>query len=121
MTDENRGGTHGGFSRESSRKSDEESLRRENRPDHRRSGTFDFPSPISPLQGRKIMPKKRAAKKAAKAAKKSVKTAAKRAGRPKGSGKYGCETKAVRIPTHMVDEVQSFIRKKLKGEGKTVK
>ena len=72
------------------------------------------------------MPKKKAVKKAAKkaavkkAVKRSVKTA-KRAGRPKGSGKYGCETKAVRIPTHMVDEVQSFIRKKLKSEGKAVK
>ncbi len=70
------------------------------------------------------MPKKAVKKAAAKPMKKAVvRTAqtAKRAGRPKGSGKYGCETKAVRIPTHMVEEVQGFIRKKLKSEGKAAK
>ncbi len=40
------------------------------------------------------------------------------AGRPKGSGRYGCETKAVRIPVHMVEEIKSFILKKLKADTK---
>ncbi len=38
-----------------------------------------------------------------------------RAGRPKGSGKYGCETKAVRIPIHLEDDVRNFVLKKIKG------
>jgi len=46
---------------------------------------------------------------------------AKRAGRPKGSGKFGCATKAVRIPAHLESEVQLFIQRKLKSEGKNVK
>lgn len=45
-------------------------------------------------------------------------TKAKKAGRPKGSGKYGCETKAVRIPAHLVKEIQAFIAKKIKNENK---
>ena len=63
------------------------------------------------------MPKKVAKK----AVKKTVKAATKKtvgAGRPKGSGKFGCETKAMRIPTHLADDVQTFVMKKLKAEGK---
>lgn len=58
------------------------------------------------------MPKKKTAKKAA------VKKVAKRAGvgRPKGSGKFGCETRVIRVPAHMADEIMGFIKKKLKAE-----
>ena len=74
------------------------------------------------------MPKKSAKKTVKKAvAKKVVKTvlkkgvvkkAVKKAGRPKGSGKFGCATTAVRIPTHLKDDVQAFVQKKIKAEGK---
>lgn len=69
------------------------------------------------------MPKKAAKKVAKKAAKKTVKksvqrTMSKKAGRPKGSGKYGCETKAVRVPAHMILDIQAFIAKKIKNEKK---
>jgi len=40
------------------------------------------------------------------------------AGRPIGSGKYGCKTKAVRVPEHMVSEIQAFIMKKVKAAQK---
>lgn len=58
-----------------------------------------------------------------KAAKKTVKAASllvrggKRAGagRPKGSGKYGCPTKAVRIPSHLAEDVHAFIVRKMKA------
>ena len=40
------------------------------------------------------------------------------AGRPIGSGKYGCKTKAVRVPEHMVSEIQAFIMKKVKAANK---
>ncbi len=59
-----------------------------------------------------------------KAVKKSVvkkavkKAVTKRAGRPKGTGKYGCETIAVRIPVHLEGEVQAFVTKKIRAEGK---
>ncbi len=52
------------------------------------------------------------------AAKSVTKKATKKAGRPKGTGKYGCETIAVRIPAHLEDEVQAFVAKKIKAEGK---
>ena len=56
---------------------------------------------------------------APKVAKKAVtKKAATKAGRPKGTGKYGCETKAVRIPLHLEGEVQRFVMNKVKAEGK---
>lgn len=61
------------------------------------------------------MPKK-AVKKVVRTVKK--KTQVKRAGRPKGSGKYGCETKAVRIPTHLVEDIQAYIARKMKAEAK---
>ncbi len=71
------------------------------------------------------MPKKTAKKATSKSAtEKSVKTAKTRggkrpgAGRPKGSGKYGCATKAVRIPAHLIAEVDAFIQKKVKAAGK---
>ncbi len=62
---------------------------------------------------------KAVAKKAVKKSvvKKVVKNATK-AGRPKGTGKYGCETIAVRIPVHLQDEVQAFVTKKIKAEVK---
>ncbi len=52
------------------------------------------------------------------AVKKTVKKGAKTAGRPPGSGKYGCPTSAMRIPTHLKDEVQTFVTKKIKAEAK---
>jgi len=61
------------------------------------------------------MPKKAVKKTVKKAVvKKTVKKRA-GAGRPKGSGKYGCETKAVRIPAHLEGDVQAFIMKKVKA------
>ena len=65
-----------------------------------------------------------------KTAKKGVKTAKgkaavagrggarKGAGRPSGTGRYGCKTKAVRVPEHLVDEIQAFALKKIKAEKK---
>ncbi len=38
------------------------------------------------------------------------------AGRPKGSGKYGCPTQAVRIPIHLKDEVIAFVMAKIEAE-----
>ncbi|MDR2116481.1 MAG: hypothetical protein LBP87_08870 [Planctomycetaceae bacterium] len=48
-----------------------------------------------------------------KSAKKSVKTVKKvtnksGVGRPKGSGKYGCPTKLIRVPAHLVQEIVEF-------------
>jgi hypothetical protein len=63
------------------------------------------------------MPKKTAKK----VAKKTTQSGANRVGRPKGSGIFGCATKAVRIPAHLEDEIQLFIRRKLKTEGKAAK
>ncbi len=54
------------------------------------------------------------------AVKKAVKKATKTAGRPPGSGKYGCPTSAMRIPTHLKDEVQAFVTKKIKAEAKNL-
>lgn len=31
-------------------------------------------------------------------------------GRPKGSGKYGCQTKAIRVPAHLVADVADYVR-----------
>ncbi|MDR0336535.1 MAG: hypothetical protein LBI18_05535 [Planctomycetaceae bacterium] len=56
-------------------------------------------------------------KKTTKKAQKTTKTIHLRVGRPKGSGKFGCATKAVRIPVHLENDVQLFIRRKLKTEG----
>lgn len=65
------------------------------------------------LQGELDMPKKAKAAVAAN-------TATKRtgAGRPKGSGKFGCATKVIRIPTHLQEEIVNFITKKIKAEKK---
>ncbi len=52
------------------------------------------------------------------AVKKAVKKGAKTAGRPPGTGKYGCPTSAMRIPTHLKNEVQAFVTKKIKAEEK---
>lgn len=63
------------------------------------------------------MPKmKKAAKKTVvkKAVKRTVKKV--KVGRPKGSGKFGCETRVIRVPAHMADEIMGFIKKKLKAE-----
>jgi hypothetical protein len=69
------------------------------------------------LQGELDMPKKA---KAAVAANTATKSATKRtgAGRPKGSGKFGCATKVIRIPTHLQEEIVNFITKKIKAEKK---
>ncbi|MDR3197595.1 MAG: hypothetical protein LBU34_06955 [Planctomycetaceae bacterium] len=55
------------------------------------------------------MPKKSAVKKAA--GKRVTKRSG--AGRPKGTGKFGCETKVIRVPVHLVDEIYDFIRRKI--------
>ncbi len=52
------------------------------------------------------------------AVKKAVKKATKTAGRPPGTGKYGCHTSAMRIPTHLKDDVHAFVTKKIKAEAK---
>ncbi len=71
------------------------------------------------------MPKKKDAKTVTHVTKKSEKSqtlsvgrGGKRvgAGRPKGTGKYGCETKAVRLPIHLIEEVQAYVQRKLKKE-----
>ncbi len=70
------------------------------------------------------MPKKSAKKSVKKTVTTTVSTrggARKGAGRPKGSGKYGCATKAVRIPIHLEGEVQDFVMKKVKAEKKAAK
>jgi hypothetical protein len=52
--------------------------------------------------------------------KKSVKKAVKKvtrqagAGRPKGSGKFGCPTKVIRVPVHLAQEIQEFVLQKNK-------
>lgn len=40
------------------------------------------------------------------------------AGRPKGTGKFGCATVAVRVPIHLRDEVLDFAMKKIKKADK---
>ncbi len=42
------------------------------------------------------------------------------AGRPVGSGKYGCKTKAMRVPEHLVGEIQAFALKRVKADKKRV-
>ncbi len=37
------------------------------------------------------------------------------AGRPKGTGKYGCKTAAIRVPAHLVDDVRDFVAENLKA------
>lgn len=71
------------------------------------------------------MPKKKAVKRVkpvVRATKKTVKTRKAKArvgaGRPKGTGKFGCETKAVRLPVHLIDEINAFVLRKLKAEKK---
>ena len=73
----------------------------------------------------KTKPKVKAVKRGVPAPKKSAKAkAVKRggtrsgAGRPVGSGKYGCKTKAVRVPEHLVGDIQAFIMRKIKAERK---
>ncbi len=41
------------------------------------------------------------------------------AGRPKGSGKFGCETTVIRVPAHLVEDVRDFVAKKLAAGQKT--
>ncbi len=73
-----------------------------------------------PKKSAKKTTKKAVAKNAAQntAVKKAVKKATKTAGRPPGSGKYGCPTSAMRIPTHLKDDVHAFVTKKIKAEAK---
>jgi hypothetical protein len=64
---------------------------------------------VPPITIIKTMPKKAVVKKAS--AKRSSKRSG--AGRPKGTGKFGCETKVIRVPIHLVDEIYEFIRRKI--------
>ncbi|MDR1963816.1 MAG: DUF2281 domain-containing protein [Planctomycetaceae bacterium] len=63
------------------------------------------------------MPKKSVKKSVKKSAKKTVKKSVSNSGvgRPKGSGKFGCPTKAVRIPEHLEQEVLDFALRKVKA------
>ncbi len=80
-----------------------------------------------PLTPPTSMPKAKTAKRGTSVAKKSAKSAAATgrggvrpgAGRPVGSGKYGCKTKAVRVPEHLISEIQAFVMKKIKSERKS--
>ncbi|MDR2439664.1 MAG: hypothetical protein LBE12_09895 [Planctomycetaceae bacterium] len=67
------------------------------------------------------MPKKSVKNSAKKAVKKSVKkiSRASGAGRPKGSGKFGCPTKAIRVPIHLEQEVIEFALRKNKTKKNT--
>ena len=74
------------------------------------------------------MPKTKTAKSGAAASKKSAKAQAASggrggvrpgAGRPVGSGKYGCKTKAVRVPEHLIEDIQAFVMKKVKADRKS--
>ena len=56
---------------------------------------------------------KKVAKKVKKAAKGGNRTGA---GRPVGTGKFGCATKAVRVPAHLVDEIQAYALKRAKAK-----
>ncbi|MDR2704999.1 MAG: hypothetical protein LBC02_04390 [Planctomycetaceae bacterium] len=68
------------------------------------------------------MPKKSVKKSATKTIKKTVKKSAKKttrspgSGRPKGSGKYGCPTKLIRVPVHLAQEVMEFAIQKNKSK-----
>jgi hypothetical protein len=66
------------------------------------------------------MAKKNVKKKSKQIKKKTLNRGVKR-GRPAGSGRYGCDTTAVRIPIHLVEEVRLFIRKKIKAGAKIAK
>ena len=61
---------------------------------------------------KKSVTKKSAAAKKSGATKKG---SAVRAGRPKGSGRFGCETKAVRIPAFLEEDVKNFCLRKIKA------
>ena len=74
------------------------------------------------------MPKTKTAKRGAVAPKKSAKDQVAPggrggvrpgAGRPVGSGKYGCKTKAVRVPEHLIGDIQAFVMKKIKADRKS--
>ncbi len=65
------------------------------------------------------MPKKKAAKKVTKNAPGRSAPARSSVGRPKGSGKFGCETKVIRVPSHLVESIYDFVAKKLKADSKT--
>ncbi|MDR2642383.1 MAG: hypothetical protein LBC74_06275 [Planctomycetaceae bacterium] len=67
---------------------------------------------------KKVKKAKKPKKKLKKIKKKSIKRATKR-GRPLGSGRYGCDTTAVRVPKHLVEEVRKFIIRKVKASAKT--
>ncbi|MDR2705256.1 MAG: hypothetical protein LBC02_05715 [Planctomycetaceae bacterium] len=60
------------------------------------------------------MPKKSVKKSAKKAVKKVGRSSG--AGRPKGSGKFGCPTKAIRIPAHLEQEIVEFALRKNKAK-----
>ncbi|MDR2115301.1 MAG: hypothetical protein LBP87_02860 [Planctomycetaceae bacterium] len=66
------------------------------------------------------MPKKSVKKSAKKVEKKSVKKIVRTsAGRPIGSGKFGCPTKAIRVPAHLAHEIIEFALRKNKTNKNT--
>lgn len=60
------------------------------------------------------MPKKSVKKAVKKAVKKVTRKVG--VGRPKGSGKFGCPTKLVRVPVHLAQEVVEFAIQKNKSK-----
>jgi hypothetical protein len=73
------------------------------------------------------MPKKSVKKSAKKTVKKTVKKSVKKTktksvaqskvGRQRGSGKYGgCETKVIRVPAFLENEIRAFAVQKIKSE-----
>ncbi|MDR2762940.1 MAG: hypothetical protein LBB88_10085 [Planctomycetaceae bacterium] len=61
------------------------------------------------------MAKNNVKKKSKQTKKKALSRGGVKRGRPAGSGRYGCDTTAVRVPIHLVEEVRLFIRRKIKA------
>ncbi|MDR1924979.1 MAG: hypothetical protein LBQ66_11465 [Planctomycetaceae bacterium] len=68
----------------------------------------------------KKIAKKNRKKSTRKSSKKSTPTESQK-GRPVGTGKYGCTTSAIRVPVHLISEVQGYIVKKLKHAARSRK
>ena len=39
-------------------------------------------------------------------------------GRPANSGRYGCATKPIRVPAHLIADIEQFVQKRIKAERK---
>ena len=74
-----------------------------------------FVTEIQRLSHEEIAMPKKSTKKSAKKVGATKKSGVKRAGRPKGSGVYGCETKAVRVPAHLEEDIKNYALRKVKA------